>query len=270
VLSESPCYNLFMNEIITFILVGLAGWVAGAVINYLADVLPYRRRLAAPFCLICEEKIPLVNYLFFPRECPDCGSVRRARTWFVEILSIAAAVWMWQAPPVGLGFGLGLFLLVYFGVVVVIDLEYRLILHPVSIVGAMLGLVIGTWQHGILETLIGGALGFGLMLAFYYLGSLFSKVIARRRGGVGPGEALGFGDVNLGGVLGLMLGWPLILPALFLAILIGGVVSLAYMLGMLLLRRYQALMAVPYGPFLVSGAALLIYFRDAVLSWLFP
>lgn len=259
-----------MNEIITYIVVGLVGWVAGATVNYLADVLPYRRRLAAPFCLVCEEKIPLLNYLLFPRECPDCGSRRRARTWFVEIIAIAAAIWLWQSPPIELDFGLGLLVLVYFGVVVVIDMEYRLILHPVSLAGALLGLGLGIWLHGLLATVIGGAVGFGLMLAFYYLGSLFSKLVSRRRGGVGPGEALGFGDVNLGGVLGLMLGWPLILPALFLAILIGGIVSLVYMLGMLLLRRYQALMAVPYGPFLVSGAALLIYFRDAVLSRLFP
>jgi prepilin signal peptidase PulO-like enzyme (type II secretory pathway) len=87
---------------------------------------------------------------------------------------------------------------------------------------------------------------------------------------VGPGEALGFGDVNLSGVLGLILGWPLILPTLFLSILIGGVVSLVYMLTMLAFRRYQLLMAIPYGPFLVSGAVLLIFFRDSVLSRLFP
>jgi leader peptidase (prepilin peptidase)/N-methyltransferase len=264
------CYNYKMNEIITYILVGITGWVAGAAINYLADVLPNRRCLAPPFCLVCEVKIPLINYLLFPRECPDCGSKRRTRTWLVEIISIAAAVWLWQAPPSDLGFGLGLLLLAYFGVVVVIDVEYRLILHPVSLTGALLGLGLGVWSHGFWATIIGGGLGFGLMLVFYYLGSLFSRLVAHRRGGVGPGEALGFGDVNLGGVLGLMLGWPLILPALFLAILIGGIVSLIYMLGMLLLRRYQALMAVPYGPFMVSGAVLLIYFRDAVLPRLFP
>jgi leader peptidase (prepilin peptidase)/N-methyltransferase len=259
-----------MNEIFTYILVGLLGWAAGAVINYLADVLPYRRRLVAPFCLVCEEKFPLLNYLFFPRRCPDCGSLRRVRTWLVEIISILGTLWLWHAPPADLGFGLGLLLLVYFGVVVVIDIEYRLILHPVSLTGALLGLALGTWLHGLWATLIGGALGFGLMLAFYYLGSLFARLVSRRHAAVGPGEALGFGDVNLGGVLGLVLGWPLILPALFLSILIGGVVSLLYLMGMLVLRRYQALMAVPYGPFLVSGAALLIYFREAVLSRLFP
>lgn len=259
-----------MSQIITYILIGILGWVTGALINYLADVLPYRRKLVAPFCLVCEGKFPLANYLFFPRECPDCGATRRFRTWLVEVFSIALVIWMWKSPPQGFGFWMGLLILAYFGVVVVIDMEYRLILHPVSIAGAIGALGLGIWANGLLYTLIGGIAGYGIMLAFYLLGNLFSKVVSRRRGGVGPGEALGFGDVNLSGVLGLLLGWPLILPALFLAILIGGVVSLLYMLVMTLLRKYQVLTAIPYGPFLVAGAALLIYFREAVLPRLFP
>jgi leader peptidase (prepilin peptidase) / N-methyltransferase len=265
------CYNLYMLQVLPYILIGIAGWAAGALINYLADVLPYRRRLVHPFCLVCEARFPLRNYLLLPRECPDCGSRRRARTWLVELASTGAALWLWHAPPDELGFAAGLLLLVYFGVVVVIDMEYRLILHPVSIAGSLIGLGIGTWLHGFTATVLGGVIGFGLMLAFYYLGGLFARFLARRRGlVVGAGEALGFGDVNLSGVLGLILGWPLILPTLFLSILIGGVVSLVYMLVMLALRRYQLLTAIPYGPFLVSGAVLLIFFRDSVLARLFP
>jgi leader peptidase (prepilin peptidase)/N-methyltransferase len=189
----------------------------------------------------------------------------------VELGSIGAAVWLWEAPPADLGFAAGLLLLVYFGVVVVIDMEYRLILNPVSLAGILIGLGIGTWLHGFTATILGGVAGFSLMLAFYYLGGFFSRMIARKRGVViEAGEALGFGDVNLSGVLGLILGWPLILPTLFLSILIGGVVSLVYMLVMLAFRRYQLLMAIPYGPFLVTGAVLLIFFRDSVLARLLP
>lgn len=78
--------------------------------------------------------------------------------------------------------------------------------------------------------------------------------------------ALGFGDVNLSGVLGLMLGWPIILFGLGVAVLIGGAVSLVYIIVKLITRRYQALMALPYGPFLVLGAVLFIYFRDLVIA----
>ena len=62
-----------------------------------------------------------------------------------------------------------------------------------------------------------------------------------------------------------MLGWPLILIGLVVAVLIGGVVSLIYIIVMLVTHKYQAFSALPYGPFLVFGALILIYFQ-AVLA----
>jgi prepilin signal peptidase PulO-like enzyme (type II secretory pathway) len=63
-----------------------------------------------------------------------------------------------------------------------------------------------------------------------------------------------------------MLGWPLILVGLVAAILIAGLVSLIYIVIKLITGKYQAFMALPYGPFLVLGAVMLIYFRDLVLK----
>jgi prepilin signal peptidase PulO-like enzyme (type II secretory pathway) len=63
-----------------------------------------------------------------------------------------------------------------------------------------------------------------------------------------------------------MLGWPLILVSLVVSALIGGVVSLIYIVIKLITGKYHAFMALPYGPFLVLGAVILIYFRDAVLK----
>lgn len=187
------------------------------------------------------------------------------RTWIVELVAILTTTWLWISPPPALGFPLGLILLIYFGVVVVIDLEHRLILHPVSIAGAIMGLFVGVRLHGWLFTLLGGLAGFAVMLSLYMLGNLFGRLLARKRGETFDEEALGFGDVNLSGVLGLVLGWPGILLGLVLAILAGGLVSFVYLLVMVLAKRYRAFVAIPYGPFLISGAVLLLYFRDFVL-----
>ena len=125
-----------------------------------------------------------------------------------------------------MGYALGMLLLTYFVVVVVIDVEHRLILHPTSIVGALIALGIGLWLQGIRPTLLGGLGGFGIMLLLYYLGVLFSKYRARRMRAAGmetdTEEALGWGDVILAGILGLVLGWPIIWFGLLLGILLGG------------------------------------------------
>jgi len=182
--------------------------------------------------------------------------------WLVEAFFVAASMLMSVYPPHKIGYALGMVVLAYFGVVVVIDLEYRLIMHPVSIFGAALGLAVGILRVGWVSALIGGALGFGIMWLLYMLGVLIIKMVNRRRGMPVSDVALGFGDVNLSGVLGLMLGWQMILAGLVLAVLIGGAVSLVVIVVKLVRRRYEAFMAVPYGPFLVLGAVAFIYFSD--------
>ena len=127
---------------------------------------------------------------------------------------------------------------------------------------AVLGLGVGWYLHGLVETLAGAAVGFSLMLGMYYIGVLFSRWLSRRRGETITEEALGFGDVNLSGILGLILGWPGILAGLTIAILLGGAVSLLYLLFMLTTRRYKMFTAIPYGPFLVMSAISLLFFKD--------
>jgi leader peptidase (prepilin peptidase)/N-methyltransferase len=157
--------------------------------------------------------------------------------------------------------------------VTVIDLEHRLILHPVSLIGVALGAGIGIYLHGVYLTLLGGAVGFGIMLILYYLGVGYVRLITRRKRKLAEqqavesqeeqgemGEGLGFGDVNLSGVIGLMLGWPGIIAGLILGIILAGIASLGYILFMVLSKRYHPNMALPYGPYLVAAAVVLLYF----------
>lgn len=253
---------------ISDILAGFIGWAIGIVVNYVADVLPLRRRLVRPFCIACDQPQRWVGYAFWPRRCTKCGRRRSGRVWVLEIIYILLAIWLWRMPVEKLGFWGGMLLLAYFGVVVVIDIEYRLIMHPASIVGAALALIMGVYLHGLVDSLLGGLAGFGAMWLLYMFGILIMRLISHMRGQAIGDVALGFGDVNLSGVLGLLLGWPAILVGLLLAVLLAGIVSLIYLIIMLALRRYRLFTALPYGPFLIAGAGLIIFFRDGVIRLL--
>ncbi|WP_284977669.1 prepilin peptidase [Arthrobacter sp. fls2-241-R2A-200] len=66
---------------------------------------------------------------------------------------------------------------------------------------------------------------------------------------------MGFGDVKLAGVLGLYLGylgWNHVMAATFAAFLLGGLWSLAILAA----RRGTLRSAIPFGPFMLAGAAL--------------
>jgi leader peptidase (prepilin peptidase)/N-methyltransferase len=191
-------------------------------------------------------------------------------------LAIGASLQLWYQPHPKLGYLLGFFLLIYFAVVFVIDLEHRLILHPVSIFGVVLGLGIGWLLRGLGPTLLGGLGGFGIMLVFYLLGTLFARIRARKMQAAGQSaddeEALGAGDVILATVLGFILGWPLIWFGLLIGILLGGLISIPMLVIMLVARRYKQdawMVFIPYGPFFLISATLIVYLPD-LLSALVP
>lgn len=259
---------------ITLFLPVLLGWIAGLFVNYASDVLPHTRRFSHPTCHNCQTEYSWLEYLTL-RACRNCGTRRSLRTWIVQIVSIASFTYLWLFPPPGLGLPLSLIVLTYFGVIIVIDLEHRLILHPTSVFGAFLGFIVGTFIYskngglvsGALTSLLGGVAGFGIMYLLYQIGGWVSRIRAWRMKEAGQEEddeeALGGGDVYLTGVLGLMLGWPNIILGITVGALVGGVVGLLALIGHFVQRRYveNSLMTfIPYGPSLVLGALYILYF----------
>lgn len=246
----------------------IAGWVGGWIVNYLADVLPHTRRFSTPTCPHCDTIYPWQDYLLF-RACRSCGNRRTLRTWIVQLFLAAFSVYIWIAPPARLGFALGLLLLLYFTMDFVIDLEHRLILHPTSIFGFFLGLGAGVLRQGLSSTLIGGAVGFGMVFLFYLFCVLFTKIRARRLKSVGleadDEEAFGAGDVILATIIGLVLGWPLTWFGILFGVLLGGVISVLIMLILFVSRRFQSWMVfIPFGPFFITSAFLIVYLPQLV------
>ena len=244
--------------IVTILFLLVLGWLTGAAINLLADYLPVERKVGHPVCPECQERVDCLKFIFL-EDCPHCGAKRSARSqylqWLVSISFMLVGYW----KPERMLAVEALILVGYFSLVFVIDLEHRLILHPISLIGVVIGLAIGFRLHGPVSTILGGVSGFLMMLALYYLGELFARVMAKRRGEPIDEVALGFGDVNLSGVLGLLLGWPGITIGLLVAILAGGLVSAAILVRMMLRKNYQAFTALPYAPFLILAGAILLF-----------
>lgn len=251
------------------------GWLAGLLVTYLSDTLPRTRRFSQPVCRNCGNEFSWLDYLAL-RACRSCGILRSLRTWIVQILMTASFAYFWLNPPQALGLPLSLIVLTYFAVITVIDLEHRLILFPTSVFGAGLGLVVGIYVYSqakqlplgtaVGASLLGGLIGFGLMLLVYQLGTLVARYRARKMLAAGQTddeeEAFGGGDVYLAGVIGLMLGSEHILFGLTYGVLLGGLVSFILIITTLIQRRYssQSLMIfIPYGPYLIAGAFYMLF-----------
>jgi len=263
---------------ITLLIPAALGWIAGLFVNYASDVLPRTRRFSQPVCQNCEEDYSWSGYLTM-RTCRNCGTRRSLRTWIVQIIFVASFLTFWLTPPKSLGLPLSLIVLTYFGLITVIDFEHRLILHPTSLFGAILGLIAGTYLNSRLNnnglllgfgmSLVGGLIGFGVMFLLYKVGELVARFRTRKMQAAGQAddeeEALGGGDVYLLGVLGLMLGWPFILNVLVFGVLLGGIASIFLLVVILARRKYasEALMIfIPYGPYFIFSAIYVLFLQN--------
>ncbi|MEN6407457.1 MAG: A24 family peptidase, partial [Thermoguttaceae bacterium] len=106
------------------------------------------------------------------------------------------------------------------------------------------------WQ-GLLSSLIGAAVGGGLIWAVRIIGT---AVLHR--------EAMGFGDVTLMAMIGAFLGWQPCLVIFFLAPMAGLIVGL---LRLILFRDKE----IPYGPFLCLATLFVVVRWDLIWdhSW---
>jgi leader peptidase (prepilin peptidase) / N-methyltransferase len=241
-------------------LVVIIGGLIGVVINYLADVLPRSRNFARPVCPKCETPYSLRGYLISFR-CATCGARPSVRYFIVMILSIIISVLSTIYPFDKLNFWSMIPIIIFLGLILVIDIEHRVVLIQTSIAGIVLFFVYGIIINGLLITLIGGAAGLVIMLFFYYFGILFNKILGKIRNQTIDEVALGFGDVYVCTFLGLLTGWPLIVGTILLGILASGVFSIIYLVFKVLSRKYEAFTAIPYAPFLILGAIATFYLQ---------
>jgi prepilin signal peptidase PulO-like enzyme (type II secretory pathway) len=180
-----------MNNLPLFLLFAFLGLVLGYLINYLSDVLPRTRNFSHPICSKCESPQYFRDYILL-RNCANCGTGATLRFRLVLIFSALIVGLLWLYPPHHLVYWLSIICFVYLAVVAIIDLEHRVILNQMAIAGVILGIITGFSINGLIPTLIGGAAGFGIMLALYFLGELFSRNMTKKRGIESDEVALAF------------------------------------------------------------------------------
>lgn len=171
------------------------------------------------------------------------------RTILLALLSGAAAATIvarsqlpWWAT------GVYLALLALLVLLTATDLEQRRLPHVALDPLILLAAVFVPLNPGLdpLMALVGG------VAAVAFLGALALVV----RGG------LALGDLYLVAPIGLMLGWPAIFTALFAAAFLSAGVSVV----LLATRRVGMRSYIPFGPFLVAGAVLVLLLDDRVLQ----
>jgi leader peptidase (prepilin peptidase)/N-methyltransferase len=202
--------------------------------------------------------IPIFSYIWLRGHCRYCRASVPIRILLIEISTgIIFALLYWYS---GISAELGI-LILYTSMFIVIfftDLEHGLILNVVTYPGIIIALIFSvflpqTWlveygpNYGIANAALGGVIGF---VIFFLLAVI-------RRGG------MGWGDVKLTALIGFAVGYPLVLLAILIGALLGGVAAII-LLASGKRRRGQS---IQYGPFLAIAAMIALLWGTDMVNW---
>ena len=261
-----------MFESIAVIALGLG---VGRFLNVVIHRMPRDESIVSPgrSCPVCKasirwyQNIPLFSFIFLKGKCAHCGAKISYRYPLVEFLTAILFFFSYRGMflETGINFHTAvaqfrIWTFVAIGVsVIFIDLDHRIIPNELSLGGWILGAMTCFWdfRSGPTSLLIASVAGFG----FFYLFALGYEKMTGRVG-------LGGGDIKFMGTIGIFLGVGGIWASLVLSSVLGSFIGIGYAWFQQRNQVEKNLLKVslPYGPFLVFGAFVELFFE--VSKWL--
>lgn len=251
-------------------------FIFGLIIGSFLNALIYRLHIGesiahgrskCPHCghvLAWTDLVPVISFLLLKGTCRYC---QKKISWQYPVVELAVAVLflisylinVGQFPvlnllcPIDLKFWLLMArdFIAISALTAIFVYDYKWMIIPDSIVlPAIVAILILNYFIGIpvASILIGALIGFGFFAIQYF---------------ISQGAWIGGGDLRLGALMGALLGWPLIVVALFFSYIFGAIISVMLLIG----KKVNRKSAVPFGVFLAPAAIIALFWGEIILTW---
>ena len=251
-------------------LIFVLGLAIGSFLNVCIYRLPQGLSIHSPrrsFCPECRtsirfyDNIPILSYLFLRGRCRHCDTKISRVYPLVELMTgILFLFSLYQFGPTLALLHSCLFISLLIPIAW-IDARWYIIPNAIILVGLITGaavtLLIALPHHNLdylIDHLIGAVAGGASMALIAVVGTLLFRK-----------KAMGMGDIKLMILIGLFLGgWPHLLIVVMASAFTGSIVGLALIaLG----KKSGGGSRIPYGPFLVIGATLDLFWGNEIWNW---
>ena len=252
------------------ILIFVLGLAIGSFLNVCIYRLPQGLSIHSPrrsFCPECRtpirfyDNIPVLSYLFLQGRCRHCETKISKAYPLVELMT--GILFLFSLYRFGPTLAL-LHSCLFISIVIPIawiDARWYIIPNAIILVGLITGaavtLLIALTHHNpgyLIDHFIGAVAGGTSMALIAVVGTfLFRK------------KAMGGGDIKLMVLIGLFLGgWPHLLIVIMASAFTGSIIGLSLVaLG----KKSGSGSRIPYGPFLVIGATLDLFWGNEIWDW---
>jgi len=238
----------------------LIGIFVGSFLNVIINRLPRKETIikGRSHCESCKKElawydlIPLLSFMLLRGKCRYCN---KQLSLYYPIIEFSTGI-LFVLVYAFVNFQFSIFnfqsisqFLIFYSLIFIEDLEFGIIpdkvIFPAVILSLFYFLIVN--PQSLFINLI-SAIG---TCAFFLILFLITK-----------GKGMGFGDVKLAFLLGLILGFPKIILALYLAFLTGAFVGIILILWK---KKKSIREAIPFGPFLIAGALTSLFLGDLLI-----
>jgi len=261
-------------------------FLVGLIIGSFLGAVNYRLKTAEDIvwkrshCPKCKkpirwyDNIPLLSFIILAGRCRDCKKYISWEYPLIELMTgilFAAVAWKflggWEASSQralsggeAIEMSFWLFTVSYLILIFFHDYDYFLV--PDAVVWPAIGVTLFYQYWRYLQSPLGIA-DFKNPLVSSLLAALAAALFFFGLIWISRGKWIGGGDVKLGFLVGAIVGWPKILFVLFFAYLIGAIASLA----LIALKKKTWKSQIPFGPFLVTGTLIVMFFSEQIQFW---
>lgn len=247
----------------------IPGLSIGSFLNVLIDRLPRGESiLGRSYCESCKKTlswkdlIPVLSFVYLRGRCRYCKTKLSLYYPLVELLTgilFVFTIYYLLITNLSTNYLISsiYYLIIVSSLIVIFfaDLKYGIIPDKIifpAIVVSLIYITIPTFYPqfsniplSIFNHLL-SAVGALLFFLFIYL--------------IAKGKGMGLGDVKLSFLIGLVLGFPGAVLALYIAFLTGGFIGII----LILWKKKTLISAIPFGPFLVIGCGISLFFQDQI------
>jgi prepilin signal peptidase PulO-like enzyme (type II secretory pathway) len=255
-------------NIILYIIVFILGLIIGSFLNCVIYRLEEEKSFlkGRSFCPHCKhilnwgDLIPVFSFIFLKTRCRYCREKISFQYPLVELatglLFVSLLNYGFLSPFYILHSIFFILFSCFLIIIFIFDLKHYIIpdkvIFPAIITALIYNLYLLFISHYPLSTILNNFYAaFGAALFFLII------VLATK------GKGMGVGDIKLAFFMGLLLGLPNILVALFLAFLIGAIIGL----GMIALKKKTLKSEIPFGPFLILGTFIALFWGSNLINW---
>lgn len=246
---------------VIYISLFIIGIILGSFYNVVGLRLPKNESIISPgsHCVNCNHKlswyelIPVFSYIFLHGKCRTCKQKISWQYPLIELLTGVLFVISFFLFGINYDTLISLVLVSIVITTFISDCKYMVILDEVLIIASILLLVLLYFQGGLIYTLrhlLSGLLLFSTMLLIKVVGDHAFKQ-----------ESLGWGDVKLSAVAGILLGFKLGTIYIFL----GAVLALPYAIYQTIRQKNSM---IPFGPFLVLSMIIIFWNSGLFLKFI--